>query len=108
MPINSRQKGKRGELELAHVLLESGLLARRGQQYSGIGGDDVVVQGYEHWHIECKLVEKLNLTKAVEQAVRDAKGRVPIVAHRKNRGDWMVTMPIKEWLELVKKGQFVT
>ncbi len=103
--VNSRQKGKRGELELAHVLLDHGLLARRGQQYSGIGGDDVVVEGYEHWHIECKLVEALNVHKAMEQAVRDAKGRTPILAHRKNRTGWLVTMPIVEWLELVKKGQ---
>jgi hypothetical protein len=107
MPINSRQKGKRGELELAHVFLDHGLLARRGQQYSGIGGDDVVVQGHEDWHIECKWVQNLNVVKAMEQAVRDAKGRTPLLAHRKNGTDWLMTMRIEDWLELVKKGQAV-
>ena len=32
----SRNKGKRGELELAHVLQEHGFDARRGQQFAGI------------------------------------------------------------------------
>ena len=34
--MNSRQKGKRGELELAKVLREHGYETRRGQQYSGL------------------------------------------------------------------------
>jgi hypothetical protein len=80
MPINSRTKGKVGELEFAHLLQEHGMLARRGQQYSGIGGDDVVIEGREDLHVECKRVERLNLEKAMAQAVRDAKGRTAILA----------------------------
>ena len=57
--MNSKQKGKRGELELAKKLQEYGFEARRGQQYSGIGGDDVV--GLEGVHIECKRVEPLGV-----------------------------------------------
>ena len=53
--INSKKKGKKGELELARKLREFGYDCRRGQQYSGIGGDDVV--GLPHIHIECKRQE---------------------------------------------------
>ena len=41
--MNSRQKGKGGELELAKLLRAYGYNARRGQQYSGISGDADVV-----------------------------------------------------------------
>ena len=40
--MNSREKGKRGERELAGKLKEYGYECRRGQQYSGIDGEDVV------------------------------------------------------------------
>jgi len=69
--MNSKRKGKRGELELAKKLQEYGFNTRRGQQYSGLGGDDVV--GLEGIHIECKRVERLNVYDAMEQAIKDAK-----------------------------------
>ena len=62
--MNSKRKGKRGELELAKKLKECGFSARRGQQYSGIGGDDVV--GLDGIHIECKRSERLNVYLEVE------------------------------------------
>lgn len=46
---NSRQKGARGERELARILREYGYDCRRGQQYCGANGDADVVgfpQGY--------------------------------------------------------------
>jgi len=69
--MNSKRKGKRGELELAKKLQEYGFNTRRGQQYSGLGGDDVV--GLEGIHIECKRVERLNVYDAMKQACKDAE-----------------------------------
>lgn len=98
--MNSRDKGKRGELELAHVLREYGYDSRRGQQFSGISGDADVV-GLPGIHIECKRVEKLNIDDALKQSARDARdGEKAVVMHRKNRTDWKVTMPLIEWMEL--------
>ena len=37
--MNSRQKGARGERELANLLKEHGYNTRRGQQYCGANGD---------------------------------------------------------------------
>ncbi len=98
--MNSRDKGKRGELELAHVLRDYGYDSRRGQQFSGINGDADVV-GLPGIHIECKRVEKLNINKAMEQAVRDSRTHEkPTVFHRTNREKWKVTMLLEDWLDL--------
>ena len=77
---NSRQKGKRGERELASYLRGLGYDARRTQQYSGEGESDVVVEGLP-LHIECKYGyprNKFSLgsslwESAVEQCERDCK-----------------------------------
>lgn len=101
--MNSRDKGKRGELELARKLRECGYGCRRGQQYCGANGDADVV-GLPGVHIECKRVEKLNLYDAMAQARADAKLiEVPVVMHRKNNYDWMVTMSLDDWIELYRE-----
>lgn len=102
---NGRQKGKKGELELAHILRDYGYDTRRGQQYCGANGDADVV-GLPGVHVECKRVERLNLEDAVAQAKRDARpGEMPVVMHRRNRGQWLVTMPLENWMELYKRSE---
>ena len=99
MAINSRAKGAKGERELAGKLKEYGYDCRRGQQFSGIEGEDVV--GLDYIHIECKRVQSLNLDKAMEQAKRDAQeGQLPAVFHRKNNRKWKVTMEMDDWIKL--------
>lgn len=104
MPVNSRQKGKTGELELSHKLKEYGYDTRRSVQYNGKDGQADVV-GLPNIHIECKRVEKLNLYDAMEQAKRDAKGdNLPTVFHRKNRQNWLVTMELDDFMKLYQGG----
>ena len=100
MTINSKQKGNRGEREFAKLCRENGFHeTRRGQQYNGLDGEDVV--GLPYMHIEVKRVERLNISKAIRQAVEDAKeDQIPMVAHRKNREEWLVTMRAEDWFEL--------
>lgn len=100
MAINSRSKGKAGELELARKLREHGWSTRRGQQFCGANGDADVV-GLPGIHIECKRVEKLNLYDAMSQASNDAReNEKPTVFHRKNHCEWLVTMKLDDWMEL--------
>lgn len=100
---NSRAKGARGERELANVLKEYGYDTRRGQQYSGANGDADVV-GLPHIHIECKRVEKLNIDKAMQQSMDDAReNEVPVVMHRKDRQRWLVTMTMDEWMRFYER-----
>jgi len=100
--INSREKGKAGEREFAALCRKHGFEnARRGQQFSGIEGRDVV--GLEGIHIEVKRVERLNIDKAMKQSIEDSKeGEIPIVAHRRNREEWKVTMRVEDWFELYR------
>ena len=98
--MNSRDKGKRGELELAKKLKEYGYDTRRGQQYCGSNGDADVV-GLPGIHIECKRVEKLNLYDAISQSVSDAKeNEMPAVFHRKNNCEWLVTMRFDDFMRM--------
>jgi Holliday junction resolvase len=100
--MNSRQKGKRGELEAAAALRAAGYEARRGQQFKGTA-DSPDVQCSIPFHIEVKLRQNLNLHGAMEQAALEAPGnRTPVVYHRKNRTEPLLTMRFTDWIELVK------
>lgn len=101
--INSKQKGKRYELEIANYFKELGFeKARRSVQYNGKeeeGQADVI--GVPFLHIECKHNESLNVEKAMQQAIRDSqdnkKNRIPIVVHRKNGEKSKVTMTLDDF-----------
>lgn len=97
MAVNSREKGARAERILAHRLTDLGFPSRRGCQFSGKNGDADVV-GVPNVHIECKNVQNLNLRKAMEQSIRDARdGETPMVFHKKDRKPWLVTMSLEDW-----------
>ena len=98
MAINSRTKGKRGELEIAHFMKKYGFDAKRSQQYCGMNGDADVV-GVPYLHLEVKRTENLHLDKAMEQSAGDArKGEIPVVIHRKDRQDWRITMTLEDFM----------
>ena len=103
--MNSRRKGKNGELEIAKILRSYGYDTRRGQQYSGANGDADVV-GVPGMHLEIKRVEKLNIDAAMEQSIRDAlKDETPVVMHRKNGKKWLVTMRLDDWMMMYERAR---
>ena len=101
--INSREKGKKGEREFASLCRSEGYSVRRGQQYNGIEGEDVI--GLPGCHVEVKRVERLNISEAMHQALRDSRfgGKMPIVAHRKNNEHWLITMTAEDWFKLFRE-----
>lgn len=102
--MNSKKKGKTGELELANLLKKHGYDTRRSVQYCGSNGDADVV-GLDGIHIECKRVERLNIDDAMQQAISDAReGELPAVFHRKNRKKWLVTMTLDDWIGMYEKA----
>lgn len=104
--MNSKQKGARGERELAKVLRAHGFKTRRGQQYCGANGDADVI-GLPNIHIECKRVERLNLYDAIAQAKSDAKqDEIPVVMHRKDKCDWLVTMSLDDFMKIYKGSDY--
>ena len=103
--MNSKEKGKKGERELARKLKEYGYDCRRGQQFCGANGDADVV-GLPKIYIECKRVERLNLYDAMAQAKSDAKAdEIPAVFHRKNNCKWLVTVELDDFMKMYKEWE---
>ena len=102
--VNSILKGRNGEREFARFCREQGYEVRRGQQYSGIEGQDVV--GLPGIHAEVKRTQKLSLYDAIAQAGADAgKDKLPIVASRKNNCDWLITMRAEDWFKIYREWE---
>ena len=102
MGKSSRDKGKRGERELAQELRRLGCQgARRAQQYCGTESSADILC-LEKVHIECKRCESLSIYKAMQQATRDAGEThdMPVVMHRRSRQPWLVVMRLEDWVEM--------
>lgn len=98
--MNGKQKGKRGELEFSHWLKDRGIEARRGQQFCGTpDSPDVISSLPVHWEI--KRVEKINIDKAMDQSIRECGGVTPVVAHRRNNKEWLVTLRAEDFLRML-------
>ena len=104
MSINSKQKGKRGELYVVNKFKDNGFKCNRTAQFKGNTGRADDIEGIDYIHAEVKFVEKLNLMEAMNQAVRDSlasdRKAMPTVFHKKNYHELMVTMRFTDWIKL--------
>jgi Holliday junction resolvase len=100
--INSKQKGASFERKLASMFRNYGYEARRTAQYCGNAGDASDVVGLPFIHIEAKHQEKMHLYDWMSQAIADASGKdvFPVVFHKKNRCDVLVTMRFDDWMQM--------
>ncbi len=98
--IQSRQKGARGERDAAKAWAESlGLdpaACRRGQQFAGGTESPDVVTPMENIHLEVKRVERGNPYGWIDQAVRDAGSKIPVVLHRRNNREWLAIVRLND------------
>jgi Holliday junction resolvase len=105
--INSRAKGKNGELELVNFLKERGFDCRRGQQYEGSSDSPDVVTNcpaLAGFHIEVKRTEAGNLYNWLKQAATDADMfKMPVVAHRRSKERWVAILDFRDFLALVNE-----
>ena len=82
--INSKQKGKAGELEFAHECEKYDLMGvhRTAQTNGKLEQSLADCEGLDGIHIEVKRVERLNIDDAMDQSIRDLKTkkekRIPI------------------------------
>jgi len=108
--INARRKGAVGERLWRDELNEVGFTGSLRSSYGQAGGDaynhpDVSCPAFSRTHWEVKNTQNLNVRKAMEQATKDAQGkRVPVVAWKKNRSPWLVTMTANDFFHLVHSG----
>lgn len=105
--INSKEKGKRFEREVASKLRDYGYEARRTAQYCGNTGDASDVIGLDGVHIECKHCEKISIYDWMAQAVRDSKangrGDIPAVFFRKNNAEILVTVRMDDFMKFYQE-----
>jgi hypothetical protein len=101
--INSKAKGGRGEREFAQWLRENlKVSARRGCQFSGSPDSPDVVCDLGI-HFEVKRTNRINIYDAISQAETDAKKTKPaIVAHRRDRGEWLLIMKANDILKIAE------
>lgn len=105
--VNSKQKGARFERQLASRLREYGYDARRTAQYCGNTGDASDVVGLPGLHIEAKHQEQMRLYEWMSQAKRDSEGtgKLPVVFHKKNNAEILVTMTLNDWMNLYREWE---
>lgn len=104
--VDSREKGKRYERELAALLRAAGYPdAHRTAQYEGKSGKAYDIEGVPGIAIEAKHRERMELYDWIAQAVRDSEGSglLPVVMHRKNNAETLVTMRLTDWLEVFRE-----
>ena len=106
---NSKRKGSKAEREIVLILKDEGYQdVRRGQQYCGAEGNADVI-GLPGIYIEVKrrLFKTISdwLHKASCEALKEGKSSYPVVFHRGDHEDWMVTMYFEHWVNLYREWE---
>ena len=103
MAINSRTKGKAGELEACSVLRSLfGWRSRRSQQHCGTEGSaDLQIEDTPSLWWEVKRVERLNVPRTMVTAVMQAGRKCAVLLHRPNRSEWLLTIRLADLPRLV-------
>ena len=106
MAINSRRKGKRGELEVAALWRENDFQARRGQQHRGAGDSPDVIVDDAPVTVEVKLRQKLNVEGALRKCCGEAAEvgghQIPALFHRRDNEGWKVTLRHEDFFKLLR------
>ena len=99
MSQSERQKGLRGERELANLFRDAGLNVQQLQRNTD-GHSDLLVNG--RLYVESKRQERLQLWLWLRQALVGApRGTIPVVGFRRNHDDWYVTLRATDLAELL-------
>jgi hypothetical protein len=101
-----QNKGKRGMDEFAQFLDDHGVRAIRGHTtdcHHAIAGV----------HFEVKRSERARTYEWLNQATLDAsagvftKEKIPVVAHRQNRKDWIAMMDLGDLMTILRKARML-
>ena len=102
----SRDKGARAERQWRDICRAEGYDADRGCQLYQKGSEIADVVGLPGIHIEVKAQETLRLRDWMAQSVADAhEGEIPIVAHKKSREGWLVTLTAEGFFRLYREWE---
>lgn len=93
-----RDKGARFERTVSAILNEYGITSRRGNVF--YREDDVVTDS--PIHVECKAQETTKIHEWMKQSIEAADGKIPVVVHKRNREEPLITMKFEDFLKLWK------
>lgn len=102
-PIGRKPKarGNRAELEIVNILKARGFPAYRNFASGGYGGSDVI--GLPGYAVEVKMVEKLNIWKALAQCEAAASPtETPLVCFKRARSRFYGALPLDDLLPLIE------
>jgi len=104
----SRDKGKRGEREVAELMRKYGFEARRGQQFKGTKDSPDIIHNMGNFYVEVKRTQAFSLYPVLEQAAEEGGDESrPIVFHRKNDKPWVVVVYADEFLDLMQDVDYL-
>ena len=102
MSKSQRNKGASGERDVCNLIKEHlGVDVKRNLNQTREGGADIKLPPYS---LEIKRRARIgSIYEWMEQSQKScADGEKPIVICRADRRDWLVVMPISQFLQLVK------
>lgn len=103
--VNSRDKGQRGERDLAKTLTDAGFPSTRGATQSAGANTADVVGLPGHW-LEAKFYKQHAAMRFLDQAKRDVNekgsGEIPVALLKENYGDWAVLLDLRVYLALLR------
>jgi Holliday junction resolvase len=94
---SSRTKGATAEREIVGILSEAGYDVHRCPHSGALSWMKGDIVGTEYV-IECKRQEQTRLNDWVTQAREQAGNKPWLLMHRRSRQEWLVTMPLAQWL----------
>ena len=104
MPRAERDKGARGEREVADLFRERFACERVPNSGGLFIPGDLTVIGEQRpsIHVEVKRQERLRLPEWLAQARDEAPaGSIPVVCFRQNREEWFACLPLRQLIELL-------
>lgn len=104
MSASQRRKGADGELEVVEMVCAHGWHGAHRNFDSGSAGGGDIARGPAGVVFEVKRHGgRLDLPAAWRQATDPAgEHDLPVVAHRRDRGPWLATVPLDELLALLQ------
>lgn len=100
--MNSRRKGKKGELEARDVVRRYLGFPQAFRSAQAAGSLSADLGGTGALHVEVKRPARLGAEKYLLQAERDAEpGKVPVVLTRQDRGEWILMVRARNVERLV-------
>ena len=100
MGKSEREKGRKGELEVANILKDYGFKARRGLVF--MHEADLVTELPIHFEVKRQETLRINdWWKQSESAT--GEDEIPTVVFRRNREPWKIMLSLTDFLEILNR-----